>query len=101
MRTGALHMSYVVYNVQSTQTVNEKRWGRETYKTEAAAKAARTRLIKKGYSEDQLAVSEIAFYSSKIVKTVTRINMMTGLPYEESVNTPLCCSPASETYWSM
>jgi len=32
---------------------------------------------------------------------VTRINLMSGKEYEESVNTPLCCSPASETYWSM
>ena len=33
--------------------------------------------------------------------TVTRINMMSGKSYEESVTAPLCCSPSSETYWSM
>lgn len=32
---------------------------------------------------------------------VTRINLMSGKPYEEDINTPSCCSPASETYWSM
>ena len=32
---------------------------------------------------------------------VTRINMMSQQPYQEHYRTPLCCSPASETYWSM
>jgi hypothetical protein len=95
-------MSYVVYNVGTTQTVNEKRWGRETYKTEAAAKAARTRMIKRiKYDPAQLAVAEVAFYTQNIAATVTRTNLMTGTTYQESVNTPLCCSPASEQFWSM
>jgi len=94
-------MSYVVYNVGTTQTVNEKRWGRETYKTEAAAKAARTRMIKRiKYDPTQLAIAEVAFYTKNIAKTVTRINIMTGNTYQESINTPMCCSPSSETYWS-
>ena len=95
-------MGYVVYNIQSTRTVNEKRWGRETFKTEAAAKAARTRMIKRlKYDGTQLAVAEVAFYTKKIAGTVTRTNLMTGKTYQESVNTPSCCSPASEAYWSM
>lgn len=32
---------------------------------------------------------------------VERINLMTGKPYMEKLNTPISCSPASETYWSM
>ena len=35
------------------------------------------------------------------VKMVTRINMMSGLPYQEAEDTPSYCSPASEAYWSM
>lgn len=96
------HMAYVVYNVGTTQTVNEKRFGRETYKTEAAAKAARTRMIKRiKFDPNQLAVAEVAFYTQNIATTVTRTNLMTGKTYQESVNTPMCCSPSSETYWSM
>ena len=95
-------MAYVVYNIETTQTVNEKRWGRETYKTEAAAKAARTRMIKRSkYLANTLAISDVAFYTKHVAKTVTRTNLMTGNTYQESVNTPLCCSPSSETYWSM
>ena len=95
-------MAYVVYNIETTQTVNEKRWGCETFKTEAAAKAARTRMIKRiKYDPNQLAIAEVAFYTQNIAKTVTRTNLMTGNTYQESVNTPMCCSPSSETYWSM
>jgi hypothetical protein len=32
---------------------------------------------------------------------VTRVNMMSGLEYQERRDTPIYCSPASETYWSM
>jgi hypothetical protein len=32
---------------------------------------------------------------------VKRKNLMSGKEYEEDINTPLCSSPASETYWSM
>lgn len=32
---------------------------------------------------------------------VTRVNIMTGKEYQERRDTPLACSPASETYWCM
>jgi hypothetical protein len=32
---------------------------------------------------------------------VTRRNLMSGKEYQEAEDTPLGCSPASETYWSM
>ena len=95
-------MAYVVYNVGTTQTENEKRWGRETFKTEAAAKAARTRMIKKWkHDPAQLAVAELAYFTKHIEKKVERVNLLTGQTYMENVNTPRCCSPASEAYWSM
>jgi hypothetical protein len=33
------------------------------------------------------------------MKTVT--NLMSGKPVEIAADTPLCCDPSSETYWSM
>lgn len=33
------------------------------------------------------------------MKTVT--NIMSGEPVEIPADTPLCCDPSSETYWSM
>ena len=32
---------------------------------------------------------------------VTRVNIMSRKEFQERYDTPLCCSPASETYWSM
>lgn len=32
---------------------------------------------------------------------VERINLMTGLPYMEDINTPHYCSPAFESYWTI
>ena len=32
---------------------------------------------------------------------VTRRNMMSGKEFQERYDTPHCCSPSSETYWSM
>ena len=34
-------------------------------------------------------------------ENVERVNMMSGKTYSEPINTPACCSPASETYWSI
>lgn len=105
-------MSYVIYEVATTRTV-----GKPAYKTVAAAKAAITRWSKTWFreqyvplypavdrGEDPIFVYGIAsseYYERHVRKTVTRVNLMTGVEYEEKVGTPLSCSPASETYWSM
>lgn len=38
---------------------------------------------------------------AKECELVERTNIMTGKTYMEPRNTPRCCSPASEAYWSM
>ena len=69
------------------------------YKTFGAARATRTRLCRKaGYTADQLSIIDTKHYKPQMV---TRKNLMTGAEFEEDVNTPNCCSPASETFWSM
>jgi len=69
------------------------------YKTFGAARATRTRLCRKaGYTADQLSIIDTKHYKPRMV---TRKNLMTGAEFEEDVNTPNCCSPASETFWSM
>jgi len=92
-------MSYVVYEVESTRIVEEKRYGKTAYETAKAAKAARTRMINKGrYTEDQIKVQEYLAYKL-IEKKVPVINKMTGLTVYESVNLPYSCSVASDAYW--
>jgi len=69
------------------------------YKTFGSARATRTRLCRKaGYAVDQLSIIDTRYYKPRMV---TRTNLMTGAEFEEDVNTPNCCSPSSETFWSM
>lgn len=106
-------MTYVIYDKDTTRIVG-KRTG---YKTQAAAQAQLTRMSKIWFrecytprypevstSEDPVflfGIAEREYYREHIEKKVVKTNMMTGVEYEESVNTPLHLSPSSETYWSM
>ena len=70
-----------------------------SYKTRGAAQATRTRLSRKaGWTAGELSIVDVKDYKPRMV---TRKNLMSGIEYQEDVNTPLCCSPASETFWSM
>jgi hypothetical protein len=88
----------------------------EFYKTAGAAKAALTRLDKKGklgerqlelcgltemtpYVKSDFAIAETQDFRANIEKMVTRKNAMTGEEFQEPINTPFTSSPSSETYW--
>lgn len=91
--------TYVVYEVNSSRIVGINI---NYHATERSAKSCRTRLVNSGkYTADDLAVAELDYYRKNIEKMIKRRNLLTGAEYEESINTPNCCSPASETYWSM
>jgi hypothetical protein len=94
-------MAYVVYSTKTTAIVTEKAFGRSSFKTLAAAKATRTRMIRRGITPSTIAVADSNYYINHIKQQVEKTNLMSGKKYMEDVNTPLCCSPASETYWSM
>jgi len=146
-------MSYVIYNKTTGEILRAKAQSVgmfiTSYKSESAAKAALTRLIKKSarrvecneiykkldakhsgaYSklmDDMIAAGMTkreAYNASNTgdivvredydidtaeayrevfpVKMVEKTNAMTGKKYMEADNTPRCCSPASELYWSM
>lgn len=40
-------------------------------------------------------------FSVKPIKMVARTNLMSGKTFFEDEDTPIYCSPSSETYWSM
>ena len=102
-------MTYVIYHKETTRLKGK------AYKTHAAAKAQLTRMSKTWFrerytplypdvdrSEDplfQYGIAEVTVFYREIEKTVTRVNAMTGQPFEESANTPFATSPASENYW--
>ena len=94
-------MSYVIYNLESSKIVAATRWGRSWYETQSAARAAVTRAVKKGLLlSEQVGIASAADYFAEIEQTEIVINLMSGLPVVQSVNTPIGCDPSSETYWS-
>jgi hypothetical protein len=97
-------MGYIVYHKASTAipvTLRDK-----VYKTHGAAQAWITRQGK-GMIEDAdhpkfvYGIAEVEYYRKNIERQVVRKNMMSGVEYTESINTPSYMSPASEAYWSM
>jgi hypothetical protein len=100
-------MAYVIYDKASTK-LKGKAGG---YKTSAAAARALTLMEKArrasgdhdpaNHCKVRFAIADDAYFYGHIEKRVMKTNLMTGKQYMESVNTPLACSPASETYWSM
>jgi len=96
---------FVVYHKDTTRflrILKNRHWEDAKFASEGAAKAAMTRLEKKGavVRADYLIAESGVFYAT-IEKTETVKNLMSGKDVVQSVNTPLCCDPSSETYWSI
>ena len=95
-------MGYVIYEVESTKLLT-----RREFKTEAAAKAGRTRALNKIHAESgavventDYAIAEADVFYASIEKRVAVENMMSGKIVYEGVNTPNFMSVGSEAYWS-
>jgi len=94
-----LEMSYVVVAKGTGLIVTDGPNKTRAYKTFGAALATRSRLCKKaGWTEDQLNI--VARDTYRAPKITVR-SLMTGKEVEIDADTPNCCNPASETYWSM
>ena len=111
---------YVIYNKTSTAIKEIVRYRpykvTASYKSEAAAKAAITRLSKAAqeqadYNIDKdpqfiLSIAEAQFYFDNIEKQVTRTGIMPGTGKESTITMSVnkvggCTDPFTETYWSM
>jgi hypothetical protein len=86
---------FVVYHIESTVKI-------KSFPTEAGAKRSVTCMNKKSKSDgDSYAYCTQAQYENNVVHTKKVVNLMTGKEIEIPSNTPHCCDPSSETYWSM
>ncbi len=103
-------MAYVVYEKESTKRIDGLNGGprdKTSYETEGAAKAARTRFLKAQlvYGADDIQLAEADKFYREIEKDVIHKGIIPGTgKYAETklkANTPWCCNPHSETYWSM
>lgn len=103
-------MPYTVYHKDTTRYLKNHpgvKTNNTRFETRSAAKAALTREIKNTKDskkpilrEDFLIVDEW-YFTEVIEKTETVINLMSGKPVQQPVNTPRCCNPGTELYWSM
>lgn len=88
--------AFVLYNVETTKLVTPAVRYAKTFGSAAAAKAARTRA---GLNPAEYAVTDYENFWRNIEKKETRVNLMSGVAFETSVNASYACCPSSETYW--
>ncbi len=94
-------MSFVIYNKETTITLYNYRTRVETYKTKSAAKGALTRMAKfMEIDVDDFEITDTPNFRANIEKTETKKNLFGG-EFTQPVNTPACCDPSTETYWSI
>ena len=94
-------MSYVIFNIQTEKLFKKPHhFSGAMYDTERGAKGMATRLNKKAGSEDWMVITT-EDYNALPVKMKKVRNLMSGTEIEIAEDTPLCCDPSSETYWSM
>ena len=95
-------MAYVIYEKESTRIVRLRIDRADHFVTLSGAKRSMMAIAKKnGKPVDFYDIAPTEEYHKNIEKMVERTNLMSGMKYMESVNTPNYCSPASEAYWSM
>lgn len=113
-------MAYVIYDKETTQLfqvpTQHVRCYRDSWDSIGAAKAALTRQAQKTAKRTNRPVAEIraeldARYAildqsefSSVEKTKTVYSIMDTKqehPIQIATNTPACCDPSTETYWSM
>jgi hypothetical protein len=86
---------FVVFHTQFPH--QDKRY----FKTASAAKRSATCANRNAGRYAYHMMSEQAFNNLYPVGMKTVKNLMTGKEVQIAEDTPWCCNPASETYWSM
>ena len=86
-------MTFVVYHKASTQILKE-------FNLESSARRSAT-CMNRNAGDVKYTYADRETYERRVVHRRTVKNLTTGQPVEIDSNTPWCCNPASETYWSM
>lgn len=98
-------MSYVAYHKETTRYLRNHpkvKTDQTHFASAGAAKAAITREAKRGaIKAEDFMVEDAKIFHELIEKTETVKNILSGKDVIQSVNTPLCCDPSSETYHCM
>jgi hypothetical protein len=96
--------TFVIYEIETTRFLRIVRNG--YWQNAKASSEGRARLMlkreaaKRDLDVKAYAIAEASEHA-KIEKQETKKNLISGAEFTQSVNTPTCCDPSSETYWSM
>ena len=90
-------MNFVVVNMSTRCAVKHPRTRRETYSTEAAARAAKTRMEKTLRTPLEVMTRD-AYHAQ--VPMITVKNLISGKDVQIPADTPWGCRPDSESYYS-
>lgn len=103
-------MSYVIYDeTNSLLMMGGRQYSTKGHANQSAV-AKIKRLIARGdersltearHIADNWTVVTIEEYNLKHRKTKKVVNLMSGKEIEIDANTPACCDPSTETYWSV
>ena len=88
-------MRYIVFYTANPHA--DKRY----FKTAGGAKRSTTCANRNAGREAYAFMEETMFYLKHPVGMKTVKNLMTGKDVQIAEDTPWCCNPASETFWSM
>lgn len=98
-------MSFVIYDVNTKRLVGSQHETKAGAKISMAAKLKKDAKMAARYGDRwrkaELTVTTLAEYNATIRTTKVVQSLMTGKDVTIDINTPLCCDPSSETYWSM
>lgn len=86
-------MEFVVYHKASTQIL-------KIFNVESSAKRSAT-CMNRNAGDVKYTYADRDTYESRTVTRKKVKNLMTGAEIEIPSNTPRCCDPSSETYWSL
>ena len=84
---------FVVYHKASAQIL-------KTFNLESGAKRSAT-CMNRNAGDVYYTFADRETYERRVVTRKTVKNLLTGQDVEIDSNTPRCCDPSSETYWSM
>ncbi len=92
---------WVIYNVETTVLYRNHRTKRETW---ANQHTAQREIVRERLDIFKYGMAEQSHFEKRIERTEVVYSIhdrKKEKPITQSVNTPLCCDPSSETYWSM
>lgn len=87
-------MAFILYDIQ------DHAWNK-SYPSKRGVKIAHKRLGKKYAGQRSLDWTTNENFRKNVVKTKVVKNMMSGEDVVISTDTPRCCDPSTELYWSM